>query len=80
MIFIHTHTHTQKGYFDRGHCCFMLWRMMEASVLLAITGVVTALITLAVNVSVYYFTPLRFLIVSSLDTVAGATGAAALGA
>jgi H+/Cl- antiporter ClcA len=56
-----------QGYFDRGHCCFMLWRMMEASVLLAITGIITALITLAVNISVYYFTPLRFLLVSSLD-------------
>ncbi len=46
----------------------MLWRMMEASLLLAITGIITALITLAVNVSVYHFTPLRFLIASSLDT------------
>lgn len=45
----------------------MLWRMMEASVLLAITGVITALITLAVNVAVYSFTPVRFLLVSAVD-------------
>lgn len=45
----------------------MLWRMMEASLLLAITGIITALITLAVNVSVYYFTPLRFLLASAID-------------
>ena len=64
----HHTTPATQGYFDRGHCCFMLWRMMEASLLLAITGIITALITLAVNVSVYHFTPLRFLIASSLDT------------
>ena len=62
-------TLAHEGYYDQGvNCCFMLWRMMEASILLAITGVLTAVVTLIVNVSVYYFTPVRFLIVSTLDS------------
>lgn len=62
-------TLAHEGYYDQGvNCCFMLWRMMEASILLAITGVLTAIVTLIVNVSVYYFTPVRFLIVSTLDS------------
>jgi len=62
-------TLAHEGYYDQGvNCCFMLWRMMEASILLALTGVLTAVVTLIVNVSVYYFTPVRFLIVSTLDS------------
>ena len=61
-------TLAHEGYYDQGvNCCFMLWRMMEASILLAITGVLTAVVTLMVNVSVYYFTPVRYLMVSTLD-------------
>jgi len=61
-------TLAHEGYYDQGvNCCFMLWRMMEASILLAITGVLTAVVTLLVNVSVYYITPVRYLMVSTLD-------------
>ena len=49
----------------------MLWRMMEASILLMLTGVLTALITIFVNLSVYYLDPVRFLIVSALDQAQG---------
>lgn len=61
-------TLAHEGYYNRGaNCFFMLWRMMEASILLALTGLLTAVVTLIVNISVFYFAPARYLIVNAMD-------------
>jgi hypothetical protein len=55
-----------QQYSHRRNCCFLLWRMLETIVVLALTGIFTAVITLIANLAISYFSPVRYLIVSSL--------------
>lgn len=47
-------------------CYSLLWRMTETNTVLALTGILTALITLSVNLSVYHLSPIRELLFLTL--------------
>lgn len=55
-----------QGYYDHRSCLTIFWRMMESSMVLVATGLLTGLITLAVNLIISYFSPMGLMIAGAL--------------